>query len=796
MHSYRGEYSNAISYPLGGIGAGTICMTGWGALESFSLRHQPEKNFCPVVFSAISIAGSPESARILEGPVPKVHYYLNVPEANRGLQVSPRGRTFGLPRFTSGEFSARFPFAEVVLTDTALPLSVKVTGWSPFIPGRADDSGLPFAAVEYAITNTGADMLDAVYSFNAQDFIGYDDHGVRAVKDGFVFEKISKMAKPEDSWAFCAAADNALVNIAWYRSNIWFDTLTMQWNRICSGLFEQHDYPDPMAGNSPGGSLFVPIRLLPGETQTVRLRLCWYAPSSDLRIGAGDDEIPVEERRDLPVYQPWYINVIDGIDNASIAWEARYDKLLRETAAFSETLFQSNIPPDLLDAVSSNLCILKSPTVLRQIDGRIWGWEGCEDKEGSCHGSCTHVWNYAQAICNIFPELERGMRHTELYDMQDNVTGHQEFRAYLPIRPARHLYYAAADGQLGGIIKVYRDWRISGDTEWLRGIWFRLRQSILYCIDEWDQNHEGLLIRPHHNTYDIEFHGADGMCMCFYASALRAMSEMAEAIGEDNSEYRKLYEKVRTHLERDLWNGEYFIQKVSRENCASGASAPSEIRALIDAEGSPYQYGDGCMSDGVLGIWLGEISGMADIIDNKKVVAALESIYKYNFRKDFKAHANPQRPGYAAADEPGLVLCSWPNGNKPALPFVYSDEVWTGIEYQVASHLLMKGEKEKALDMVRAVRTRYNGQYRNPFAEYECGEWYARAMSSYSLLSAYTGVRYDAVTKTLFASARNADSFDCFFAWGATYGTVSLYNGTLSFRPVRGQLDVREVKIG
>lgn len=40
----------------------------------------------------------------------------------------------------------------------------------------------------------------------------------------------------------------------------------------------------------------------------------------------------------------------------------------------------------------------------------------------------------------------------------------------------------------------------------------------------------------------------------------------------------------------------------------------------------------------------------------------------------------------------------------------------------------------------QTARLRYDGATRNPFDEYECGHWYARAMSSYVLIEALTGV--------------------------------------------------------
>lgn len=792
MKVYRKEQLNNISFPMGGMGAGTICLTGRGSLDSVSVQNRPQKFHTPTMFSAITVLGKEPVTRLLEAPVPKVHYFTNVPEAGRGFFVTPSGKTYGLPRFTKGEFSAAFPFASLRLQEDGLPVSARLTAWSPFVPGKADDSSLPFAALEYTIKNESADELDLVFSFSAFNFL--PDCSPRKTENGFVF------ASENGKKGFSACADGAYADCSWYRSNWWFDALTMQWNRITAGLRETEPYPDPEKGSSPGASLAVQLHLMPGEKKTVCLRLCWFWPDSDLRIGAEEKEYTEEERKKLPTYRPWYAEKLKDIRRAAAAWKRRYRSLRRESFVFSRTLSASKLPAEVLEAVSANLSVLKSPTVLRQTDGRLWCWEGCNDTEGSCHGSCTHVWNYAQAIAHLFPELERGLRETEFFENQDEKTGHQEFRTSLPIRKAGHTFYAAADGQLGGIIKAYREWRLSGDTEWLRGLWGKVKKSLEYCIMQWDPELEGRLHLPHHNTYDIEFCGCDSLTMSFYVAALRAAGEMAEALGEDRTPYAQLYEKARSVMERELFNGEYFSQKPEPRQEQEDAfhplcwappeTLPSEVSAYWADEIPPYQYADGCLSDEVLGIWLGELAGLRGLVSEEKLTSALLSVYRYNYHKNFIGHANPQRAGYAAADEPGLLLCSWPRGGKPALPFVYSDEVWTGVEYQVASHLLMKGQTAEGLQIVRSARSRYDGKYRNPFSEYECGDWYARSLSSYALLEAYCGVRYDALTKTLYASARNCDEFSVFFAVGENYGVVTVRDRTVSYRPVRGKLEI------
>jgi hypothetical protein len=422
---------------------------------------------------------------------------------------------------------------------------------------------------------------------------------------------------------------------------------------------------------------------------------------------------------------------------------------------------------------------------MRQTDGRFWGWEGCADGCGCCHGSCTHVWNYAQAMAHLFPSLEQSLRETEFLVSQD-ARGHQQFRSNLPIRPPDHGFHAAADGQLGGIIKVYREWRISGDTGWVSSLWPAVKQSLDYCIETWDPDMTGTLIEPHHNTYDIEFWGPDPMCTSFYLGALKAAVAMGSACRDDVAEYEALLARGIKVMEGRLWNGEYFAQKIQWKGlrAADPSTAPSantnytpEALAILRNEGPKYQYGKGCLSDGVLGEWLARVSGLAPVLSPGKVASHLAAVFRHNFRATLEDHANPQRPGYALGRESGLLLCSWPRGGKLSLPFPYSDEVWTGIEYQVASHLIMTGRVKEGLRIVQAVRDRYDGRWRNPFNEYECGHWYARAMSSYGLLQALSGARYDALEKVLYLNPAVKGDFRAFLCTATGYGTVGIKKG-------------------
>lgn len=789
---YKKRKLDQISYPMGGFGTGMICLEGNGSIGKVSLHHTPEFYNEPNMFAAVTIKGKENLSRVLEGfvPIPKV-YGGNV-QGFTGSGNGMTGKNYGFPRFGDCSFTARFPFGKVSLKDEKVPFTVEIEGFSPFIPGNADDSSIPAASVTYTLTNQTDEELDGAFYYSALQFMGQpggeEKCFVKPVKNGFVLEQEVFDDCPYKAGAFMISTDReACVNADFYRGG-WWDCLTMRWNTIAAGVCSGSTAADL---RSPGGAIEIPFSLKARAACTIPVYFTWYVPESQLfHYGSeqpDEKELEALSEAGLRYYRPWYAGKYASAEDVAADFTGRYTELYEKTRLFSNTLYESSLPDEIMDAVGANLTILKSTTVLRQTDGRFWAWEGSCDTMGSCHGSCTHVWNYAQALCHLFPELERTLREVEFAeDMDEN--GHQQFRTLLPIRKNDHDFHAASDGQLGGIMKMYREWKISGDTDWIASYWDRIVLSMEYGIRTWDKKEEGILREPHHNTYDIEFWGADGMCSSFYLGALKAISEIGKALDKDVSRYETLYQKGRTYLETVLFNGEYFIQIPEWNTLEAVFEANGDF--VMEKEGPKYQYGSGCISDGVCGAWLAKECGLGDILDPEKTKSHLLSVYKYNMRKDLSCHANPQRPGYALWDEGGLLLCSWPYGGKPSIPFVYSDEVWTGIEYQVAAHLASFGYQEEALDIVSTLRARYDGEKRNPYDEYECGHWYARAMASYALLASYTGVRYDAVTKTLYAGKGD---YQVFLAAADGYGLVSCKNGEVKLDVVSGEIAVEQI---
>jgi uncharacterized protein (DUF608 family) len=815
--AYRGDELDQIAFPLGGLGAGMICLEGTGALSKFSLHHRPDLGSEPRVFAALCVKGARTTVRVLEGPVPRWKLRPTFP----GESGSPPEAVWGLPRFRRAVFEARFPFANVRLSDEDVPLDVVLTGWSPFSPGDSDSASLPVASVEYAFTNVSAETVEAVFSFNAQNFMARSaaafapgvksSDRIHPTEGGFILQARGAQDHPEDE-GYCAAwvdEGNVKVNHAWFRGT-WTDSVQMIWNDIVAGRSYARDViPDDSA---PGATIFVPFTLPAGQQKTIAVKLAWYVPRSNLFAPAftSKDGKLVAVKAAADTYRPWYAARFSGIEEVKCHWQASYQQLRQASQSFSRAFYDSTLPPEVVEAVAANLTILKSPTVLRQADGRLWAWEGSNDQTGGGgHGSCTHVWNYAQPLAHMFPDLERGLRETEFGPNQGS-DGFQAHRAALPIRPIGdseegRFWPPVADGQLGGIIKMYREWRISGDTPWLARWWPRIRASLDYCIRTWDPEGRGWIEESHLNTYDVRFWGPDSLCTSIYLGALRAAIVMGEALKEPVEPYTRLLRAGRHRMEKTLFNGDYFIQQIQWKNLRRPFPATDDVfaqlhpiseegLALAEHEGPPHQYGSGCLADGVLGAWLAFAAGLEGVLDEDKVLSHLLAVYRFNFQQRLGDHANVARSFLGAADEAGVLICSWPRGGRPSLPVVYADEVWTGVEYQLASHLIACGKVDEGTHIVRAARRRYDGRVRNPFAEAEMGVWYARAMSSYALLQACSGARYDAVTRILYLKPSIKADFRCFLCTATGYGTVGVHKGQPFLEVISGEIPFAKIE--
>jgi uncharacterized protein (DUF608 family) len=550
---------------------------------------------------------------------------------------------------------------------------------------------------------------------------------------------------------------------------------------------------------SPVGSIAVTQSVPGGSESSVTFLLAWHFPNrTPDRCGW---PAPDEAQKTAAVGNYYCQRFTDAWD-AARQTALQLPSLEERSHRFAEVMESSTLPGAALDAASSNLSTLRTNTAFRTADGEFHGFEGCNDQAGCCHGTCTHVWNYEQATAFVFPSLARSIRESEFLrnTREDGLMG---FRSYLP--DGKKIWdKAAADGQMGCLMKLYRDWQLSGDTEWLRSLWPNAKRALEFAWIKggWDENRDGVAEGVQHNTYDVEFYGPNPLCGIWYLGALRAGEEMAHALGDQDSavEYRRLFENGSKWIDSNLFNGEYYIQKVegrAKEEVFDGVMVGM---GAADPQKPDYQMGDACLVDQLVGQYMAHVSGLGYLLNEQHVKQTLKSIFRSNYLPDMSEHETFQRT-FALNDEAAVVIGSYPQGKRPEIPFPYYSEVMTGFEYQFGGHLIYEGMLTEGLTVAESVRLRHDGERRNPWNEPECGHHYARAMSAWALIVALSGFRYSGVERKLTLSPRlNAPTFRCFWSvpggWGRFSQTVTAPSHTVEVEAVEGALPVTSLALG
>lgn len=724
-YTYRGEHLREIAFPLGGIGTGCVSLDGRGGLRDWEIFNRPNKgSMLPYTFPMLWMRSEGEEPRILAVQGPRVKDWVG--DSHKSW-VYGHGNFFdqldGLPCFDEVEFRGSFPFARVAFRKESSPLEVELCAYNPFIPHDIEGSSYPGACLVYRVRNRSDKRMEGTLAWSMTNPVGEGSKPAEGEKEQARNEFLEgegcrgihfTNGRLPGSAALTTNWPDVTVLPQWDRRE-WFDSLQAVWTAFKpTGRLEEG--PQATTEDRTAGTLGAIFALEPGESVEIPFFISWVFPVAE-KYWAGPESKP---------WKPHYATRHETAWDAAQDFFAHRDDLTNRTLEFERELFTSDLPTEVIESVSATASILHSPTVIRLEDGTFWAWEGCGPGEGCCSGTCSHVWNYALTHAYLFPEMQRSMRRADYaHNFNCGPMGEQgalNFRLMIPLGVKNDLWHAASDGQLGGVVQLYRDWQILGrDDDYLSELWPSAKRALEFAWVQWDRDRDGLVDGDQHNTYDINFQGPNPLTQFFYLAALRAGEEICRVLGDDSGgEYRRLYESGRALTEARLWNGEYFIQ----ENPYTERDAPK------------YQHGAGCLSDQLFGQLAASIAGLGHLVNPEMIRSALAAIYRHNFKDPLGDHENLQRV-YAVADEPGLILCSWPNGGRPYFPFVYSDEVWTGIEYQVATHLALEAMQEESLSIVRGIRQRYDGRRRNPWNEFECGSHYARAMASYGLKLAF-----------------------------------------------------------
>lgn len=560
----------------------------------------------------------------------------------------------------------------------------------------------------------------------------------------------------------------------------WVELETLWKPFAATGRVEPSESIPSLPGRTWNAALAVPVTLRPGESRDVRFALAWHFPNRtrNERYGWG----PAAYQYDYRLGNQYNNHFRDALDVARYAAE-NLERLEGGTRKFHAALYDSTLPRWFIECVSANASITRSPIYVWLEDGAIGGFEG---SDSCCPMNCTHVYNYAMSMAYLYPALERNVRETDLLRQMNPESHYIPHRTVLPLSLPRlgneigGPYHHALDGELGTLLKTYREWRMCGDRAWLRALWPNAKLVMEHILRDHDTDGNGAIRGEQPNTYDTHLFGSNTFIGTLYLAALRAMEEMAGLMGDREfaARCRARFEQGSAVYNERCWNGEYYVNVFD----APGATP--------ETYNDQNCYGPGCHADQLLGQWWAHLLGLGYLLPPERVKSALNAIYKYSWRQNFAGHVQQPRR-FADDDEKGLLICTWPNGGRPEKPILYSDEIWTGIEYHVAATMIYEGMIEPAFHIIRGARDRYTGTRRNPWSEIECGGHYARAMSSYSLLHAAAGLEYDAGSQSLRIQPRiNPGDFRCFFTASHGWGNLALR------REVRSNTATIDIKQG
>ena len=769
---YQNEKTKNIAFPLGGIGTGSISLTGNGELNDWEIFNRPNKN-TRNEFSHFSVKAKyngKQVVKILHGDTNENYIGTHIDRIHTGFGFGPRVNSLaGFPHFKDSVFDGTFPIANLTLKDKDFPAIMRLTAFNPFIPHDSFNSSLPAAFFEWEIDNVSEYDVDFTLCFtvfnpsNKAVNTPIKTNGKTGIYFGSNYEKDDIQYK---DITIITDADDADTQSCWYKGE-WMDGIVTYWKQ-----FNECDRMPERLNGENHGSLSTYVSIPAGKNKKIRFVLAWNVPNQYNYWS------PLKDENDKDVtWKNYYATQFENSKHTSEYCLTNFTDLLANTQDFSNAIQNGTYPDFVKDAISANLSVLKSSTVLRYEDGTFWAWEGVHETEGSCEGTCQHVWNYAYALPFLFPDLERTIREaTTKYALFPS--GSTNFRVPLPL--GRKPYeWSCVDGQMGEVFKTYREWKISGDDEWLKRQADAVFKMLEYAWSKenpnyWDRNKDGVLEGWQHHTLDMDLYGPSSWLEGFYLLALDCASEMATALNLPKKAklYQKLYKRGRRWTNKNLFNGQFFCQQV---DLTDKQAVEGRLRYWNEETGQmKYQIGQGCIIDQVLADWHSALIGREEIFDKNKKKKALKTLYKNNFKRSMREVANTWR-NFAINDESGTIICSYPEGfSKPAIPITYSEETMTGFEYSLGGLMIKEGLVKEGERIVKAVRDRFDGKKRNPWNEFECGSNYARSMSSFALLLIYSGFSFDMTEKRVGFNPVNKGNFKSLWSIQNSWGEVSI----------------------
>lgn len=754
--TYSGDSLTDTRFPVGPLGSAGIVHDGTGARPTWWIFNNN---------GHLNSNGWHNTAdTYTKGKVPNSFFGVRAERKGaapvvRALQTTPVGAFQAMKSLTQ---QGEYPQLGYDFKDDALPVEVSEDVVNPMIPGNTKDSAIPTVMYRFTLKNATDRPVTVSLLASQQNAVGFDGYQTIGgdndrVVDGYGANRTRVNTGDGSTSLRMSGKDGAgTMNLTAYGPDI---SATASWNSLSSladdvtddgALTGVKDAASPADRTTVDGALAVKVTLKPGEKTIVPVTLNWHFLGAK-NYNGGDGR----------QYENWWTSA----DDVASYVDKNRDRLLRDTDAYHDALYDSNLPRYLIDRVSAATAVLHSPSVWWAKNGFFGGREGW----GCCPGMPTHVFHYAQAQAWLWPEV--GRRWTEQW--LDNA----DSAGKIPMRFNGDGSFTL-DGQTGVVLSAYRTYQTT-DKKWLDQNWAKVKKVTDYVVAHGDADHDGLLAGTFNTTLDGGETGNGSWLGSMYLAAVHAAQKMAEAAGDTAAVdlYGSIYEKGRTAGEKAYFNGDYYTEVHS----TTGAS-----------------YGNGSEIDQLLGQWWSTQLGLGDIYDSKNMDKAAASLFRNNYRDNLLGdtpysgynYAHQFRQ-YALETDGGLRMITWPHDDQPSNTPLYYDELMSGFEYSAAALMLQRGQTKEGLSVVKAISDRYDGRARkgpyidmstcstgdgtgSPFGDDECGKYYARTLSSWSLLTATQGFSYDGPKATIvFAPTWKPTDHRSFFSTGDAWGTFT-----------------------
>lgn len=456
-----------------------------------------------------------------------------------------------------------------------------------------------------------------------------------------------------------------------------------------------------------------------GGEEEVRYALGWHYPNHISKTGANLGH----------QYEHFFGNSLE----VARFLVGDHDRLCETTTRFADALYSSSLDPALMEAVSAQLTTIPKCTWWTKA-GSFGVWEGL----GCCGFHTTDItYQGSFSLLALFPELQKGqMEMSARFQREDGRLPHM----FWPDFSATDNQFDRVDMSPQFVLLVARDYFWTGDLAYVQGLWTPIVKAIEGTA-LLDADGDGL---PDHGcerqTYDVwNLYGCPSYIASLWVSALKAAAMLAEDVGDEaRAERWRGWHSTAVQSFEKLWNGDYYVL----------------WREMFDGG----RVDEACMSDQLDGEWFTTLMGWGPSLPHERIRRALQAIYRYNYR-----------------EEDGLLNASYPPGKARRISTYGTPQFevpWTGIEYAIASMFIDYGMVDEGLAIVRNIEDRYRRAGRL-WNHVECGDHYYRAMSSWALLLAATGLRVDARKRALTVEPRVAGVLDApyvtCFSWGALH---------------------------